>query len=1124
MEVSESIKNYAGEVRRVRRVFGRLIFVLSLLTILSVGRAAIAAATDCEGMSVDGRAQCIAPTYPPVGYAVCDIGPPYGYKIAAWNACSAELAVTNPIWSEADVVAYANCFDRRISGAGGVTGSVPWLPPGTPYNDGSCVGGTVREVDGHPIWGVGNKTGGSGTVFAFTRGSSPTCPAGYTGVGMNLRGVSELVRCKPVTPCAPGEVQSATNPNTCLSVAEVPETEKVCATCPGGKHAGLGNPIYPLTGAKRQSVDTGLSVGGIPLTLTYDTTPALNGLPARRLRSFGRLWSSTFHRSIEVVSGGRVLSAHRGDGRVTVFVLKNGVYTADGDEVDKVVPISGGYVITDARTQRVETYNSQGLLTKMEGAGLSLSFLYGPAPNGLGSGYLLSVSDLSGRSISFRYEMEAGSEPESSTRGRIAEVSDPTGRRVAFGYDSASNLTAATWPGGKTIQFLYELASVPWAMTGRINETGVRDRTWSYDAAGFATATSQPLGVESYSVAYGSAPSYVVQSTEDLATGVLYRRYTASAPSGLSVTGPNSQTSAWTSASVLGAPLLTGTSQPAGSGAGASASSTLFDAVGNVVQRDDVSGARTCYAYDAANREITRVEGLGTSASCAAVLPAGAALPAGARRVTTAWHPDWRLPSSEVQSLRKRGFVYQGQPDPLNGNSPASCTTAPALANGRPVPVLCRRFEQALLANGTVDASVPAFVESRAYDSRGRLVTSSTAAGTTTYTYYPTSLYALSDSDPAMANTVLLVHGEGALSDSSIRQQPLTPVGNAAVIYSDARFGYSSLYFDGSNNSYVSVPTSDFNFGTGDFTIEGWFRLAAATGNYRYLFNITWGSGSNMLVRFGDGGFGLRLQYAVDGNTHPGVYGSAETQNSLAGTWHHFALTRQAGAVRGFLDGKLLTLRNNIYGGPPVTSFMDSRDISNVSSVVISGGASFYGHIDDFRVTKGVARYTADFSPPTQAFPDPELVYAAGDLTSVTNAAGHVTTFTKYDRAGRVLQMTDPRGITTDYSYSPTGKVTRMVVAAAGVDARVTTYVYNDLDLLVSVQEPDGTSTSFAYDEAQRLVSVADSRGNRVRYSLDASGNRVLEEVLDPQGTVRRAVSRSFDALDRVQQIRFGSN
>jgi len=57
-----------------------------------------------------------------------------------------------------------------------------------------------------------------------------------------------------------------------------------------------------------------------------------------------------------------------------------------------------------------------------------------------------------------------------------------------------------------------------------------------------------------------------------------------------------------------------------------------------------------------------------------------------------------------------------------------------------------------------------------------------------------------------------------------------------------------------------------------------------------------------------------------------------------------------------------------------------------------------------------------------------ETGHAAGDLQTVTNAAGHVTQFTLYDRAGRVKQMVDPKGVVTDMAYTPRGWISSVTV------------------------------------------------------------------------------------------------
>ncbi|WP_431096879.1 DUF6531 domain-containing protein [Polaromonas aquatica] len=153
-----------------------------------------------------------------------------------------------------------------------------------------------------------------------------------------------------------------------------------------------------------------------------------------------------------------------------------------------------------------------------------------------------------------------------------------------------------------------------------------------------------------------------------------------------------------------------------------------------------------------------------------------------------------------------------------------------------------------------------------------------------------------------------------------------------------------------------------------------------------------------------------------------------------------------------------------------------------------------------------------------------EIGHTAGDLQSVTNAAGHVTQFTLYDRAGRVRQMVDPKGIVTDMTYTPRGWISSTSVTPPGGAARTTSYSYDNAGQLTGVVMPDGSTMSYSYDAAHRLTGVTDAKGNTVTYTLDAMGNKTGEQVKDPQGNLQRNITRVYDALNRVQQVTGASN
>jgi YD repeat-containing protein len=153
-----------------------------------------------------------------------------------------------------------------------------------------------------------------------------------------------------------------------------------------------------------------------------------------------------------------------------------------------------------------------------------------------------------------------------------------------------------------------------------------------------------------------------------------------------------------------------------------------------------------------------------------------------------------------------------------------------------------------------------------------------------------------------------------------------------------------------------------------------------------------------------------------------------------------------------------------------------------------------------------------------------EVGYTAGDLQSITNAVGHVTQFTLYDRVGRVRQMVDPKGVATDTVYTPRGWVSSTSVTPPGGTARTTTYGYDNAGQLTGVVMPDTTTMSYSYDLAHRLIGVTDAKGNTVTYTLDAMGNKVGEQVKDSSNNLQRNITRVYDALNRVQQVTGASN
>jgi len=227
-----------------------------------------------------------------------------------------------------------------------------------------------------------------------------------------------------------------------------------------------------------------------------------------------------------------------------------------------------------------------------------------------------------------------------------------------------------------------------------------------------------------------------------------------------------------------------------------------------------------------------------------------------------------------------------------------------------------------------------------------------------------------------------------SFTDSALHQiHTVTAVGDAHTDTSVKKFGTASAQFD-DVDSYLSIPDNeDFNLSSGDFTIECWVRFNALTFQPIYSQGLT-GSGSaeDHLCFHGSNG----LQFI----NHPTSGGTAIdiNQGDITGwvidTWYHVALTRENTTYYLFRDGIELA------------SLTDASTIENKTSAILIGAindssiGNFYdGYIDEYRVSKGIARYVGAFTPSTTAFTSDQytklLLHCDGadDGTTFTDSA-----------------------------------------------------------------------------------------------------------------------------------------
>ena len=213
----------------------------------------------------------------------------------------------------------------------------------------------------------------------------------------------------------------------------------------------------------------------------------------------------------------------------------------------------------------------------------------------------------------------------------------------------------------------------------------------------------------------------------------------------------------------------------------------------------------------------------------------------------------------------------------------------------------------------------------------------------------------------------------GATSTSDLSNQNHTITVNGAQISSaQSKFGGTSLLLDGSND-YLSIGGAEWNtnLNSGDFTVEFWIRLDAV-GDQRIISNYNgnngWGvamwsggGGTNYFDGFWYNGSWQYIQYAVGG-------ASRYTTPSVD-TWYHLAFVRNGNDWSLYLNGTAENTRT--VSGSITSSTLGALELGRRQD----GVQYVDGYIDDLRITKGLARYTSNFTPPTTAH-----LTSAGDV------------------------------------------------------------------------------------------------------------------------------------------------
>jgi hypothetical protein len=183
-------------------------------------------------------------------------------------------------------------------------------------------------------------------------------------------------------------------------------------------------------------------------------------------------------------------------------------------------------------------------------------------------------------------------------------------------------------------------------------------------------------------------------------------------------------------------------------------------------------------------------------------------------------------------------------------------------------------------------------------------------------------------------------------------------VGDAKVSTVQYKYGTASMFFDGTGDYLYRNGTSNLFVANSDFTVECWVYLNSNSGTQIFVGYgvVPW------YLCIGDISAG-KAQFTWSSSA-PINYHATGTTTLSTGQWYHIAGVRYGSNIYLYVNG--IQEANAAISGSPRNPSTNALSVGAFAS----GVSTLNGYLDDVRITKGIARYTSNFTPPTSAFKD----------------------------------------------------------------------------------------------------------------------------------------------------------
>ena len=840
--------------------------------------------------------------------------------------------------------------------------------------------------------------------------------SGYPGIQGNTFLLSSTSGGNNLTPqqvlsCPAGYVLQGTIPSLSCIIADLD-------VCP------IGDPVCPFSGSNDQEeVDyRAKDPDGLEFVRHYRSTGFYTPVGISfGLQAMGSYWQHTYERRLLLLNfGGGVLATYEAaDGQMRHFSTAGAeILNRDGAAAQLLSQADGTWIVVLPNSTK-EHFDALGRL-------VSITLRSGAVTTvGYGSnGFASIVTDQYGKTLQFSYD----------TQNRLASVTLPDSSIITYAYDGDGHFTSATYPGNQVKRYTYSGVTKD-LLSGIIDESGNQFASFTYDAYRRATNAQHAGGAESYSFAYTGIPS-----------------------TSTTVTDPLGKARTYNMAATLGVYRLTSVSGGICATCGRTATST-YDANSNVASRVDFNGNVTCYFYDSIrNLEAARVEGFAPGSTCPGnLLTYTPQMGTAQRKITTTWHPTFRLPATVTEANRTTAYTFDPSGNILT-KTVTDTSVAPNVA--RVWTYTYNSFGQMLTADGprtdVVDKSIYAYYTCTTGFQCGQVNTMTNAAGqVTTYTTYNAHGQPLSITDPNSVVTTLTY---------DLRQRLKT-----------WQVGAETTTFD-------YYPTGLLQ------------RVTLPDGSYlQYIFDP-----AHRLTQISDG-LGNKVTYALDAAGNHTAESGSDPLNVLSRTRSRVynnlgQLSQEIGAAGTAAVTTTFGYDNNgnhtTINAPLARNTTNQYDeLNRLKQVTYPGNSNaYFGYDGNDNLTS-----VQDPSGLTTSY----NYSGFGDLVTQTSPQTGVTTNT-YDSGGNHSTSLDARGNTATYSYDVLNRVTQVAYGDQTIG-----YTYdagtNGKGRMTGASDANH-SMSWAYDGLGRVTSKSQSVGSVVRSVAYGYTSGQITSMTTPSG------------------------